>query len=173
MAVAPEVLVISGSMGAGKTTLMGEASDVLTAADIRHAAIELDTLGLGHLPNGSDNLQARNLAAMWSNFSDLGISRLLLSGAIESESRRDEVRSAIPGARIMICRLRASIPTMQARIRVREPGMLQEEFVARVHTLENALDVSGLADFSIDNENRSITEVARELLRRAGWLQLS
>ena len=45
-----KVLVISGSMGSGKTTVLGEASDLLAAAEILHAAIDLDTLALGHLP---------------------------------------------------------------------------------------------------------------------------
>ena len=37
-------------MGAGKTTLMAEASDVLIERGIVHAAIDLDTLGIGLLP---------------------------------------------------------------------------------------------------------------------------
>ena len=47
-----KVLVISGSMGSGKTTVLGEASDLLGAAEIIHAAIDLDSLALGHLPAG-------------------------------------------------------------------------------------------------------------------------
>ena len=56
---------------------------------------------------------------------------------------------------------------MQERVRVREPGMRQEEFVRRVVDLERAMDIE---DFSVDNESRSVTEVAREVLDRAGWL---
>src|SRR5690349_23304571 len=45
--LAAAVLVISGSMGAGKTTVLGEASDLLAASGIEHAAIDLDTLSIG------------------------------------------------------------------------------------------------------------------------------
>ena len=38
------VIVITGNMGAGKTTILAEASDLLTAGGIVHAAIDLDTL---------------------------------------------------------------------------------------------------------------------------------
>jgi hypothetical protein len=41
-----KVLVISGSMGSGKTTVLGEASDLLTMANILHAAIDLDYLAI-------------------------------------------------------------------------------------------------------------------------------
>lgn len=164
------VLVISGSMGSGKTTVMGEISDLLTAGDICHAAIELDTLALGHLPAGAEHLQSANLAAMWQRFAALGVSRLLVSGAIESHARQDEIRGSVPGSRLTVCRLRARLETMERRVRLREPGMLQEQFVARVQVLEAALDAAGLEDFSVDNDGRSVTDVAREVLRLAKWM---
>lgn len=37
-----EVLVISGSMGAGKTTVLGQAQDLLKEAGVEHGAIDLD-----------------------------------------------------------------------------------------------------------------------------------
>ena len=42
------LLIISGSMGAGKTTVLSEASDLLAQADIPHAAIDLDWLAVMH-----------------------------------------------------------------------------------------------------------------------------
>ena len=45
-----KVLVISGSMRSWKTTVLGVASGLLGAAEILHAAIDLDSLALGHLP---------------------------------------------------------------------------------------------------------------------------
>ena len=158
------VLVISGSMGAGKTTLLGEASDLLAAAGVTHAAIDLDGLSIGHMP---DDMTARNLAAVWSNYAAGGITRLLIAEAIDSADKLERIRRAVPGAEIVVCRLRASLGTMQERVRVREPGMRQEEFVRRVVDLERAMDIE---DFSVDNESRSVTEVAREVLDRAGWL---
>jgi len=59
---------------------------------------------------------------------------------------------------------------MQRRVQSREPGMLQDVFVARVLALESILDEVQLEDFSLSNDEASITSVARELLVRAGWL---
>ena len=69
-----------------------------------------------------------------------------------------------------MCRLTVSLETMQQRVRLREPGILQQSFVARVAELNDTLDRAHLEDFSIVNENRSVTGVARDMLVRAGWL---
>jgi hypothetical protein len=47
---AQELLIITGSMGSGKSTVLGAATDLLTLQGIAHAAIDLDTLGIFHLP---------------------------------------------------------------------------------------------------------------------------
>ena len=47
------LLVISGSMGTGKTTVLSEASDVLSEAGIAHAAIDLDWLASSRLPKSA------------------------------------------------------------------------------------------------------------------------
>jgi hypothetical protein len=48
--------------------------------------------------------------------------------------------------------------------------MLQETFLKRANELNTVLERARLEDFSIENDNRSITDVARELLRRARWI---
>ena len=163
------MLIISGSMGAGKTTVMSEASDLLCTAGIDHAAIDLDALTIGHLPPHAAVLSGRNLAALWNNYTAFGIRRLLLAGAIENTARLDEVRCSIPDAHIVICRLRARVHTMQDRVRWREPGMLQSELIERVSVLDAELDEAALHDFVVENEERPVTEVAREMLTMAGW----
>jgi hypothetical protein len=73
-------------------------------------------------------------------------------------------------ATILVCRLRARLSTMERRVRARELGILQERLVARVTELETALDAGEVEDFSVENDGRSLTDVAREMLIRAGWL---
>jgi ABC-type uncharacterized transport system YnjBCD ATPase subunit len=165
------VIVISGSMGSGKTTVLAEASDVLAASGVVHAAIDMDLLSLGHLPAAaSHDLMIRNLAAVWNNYAAAGVTRLLLSEALDTAAKRERIREAVPGAEIAVCRLRAKLETMQQRVRLREPGMLQEQFVARVAELDASLDAGCVEDFSVENDGRSVTAVAREVLLRAGWL---
>ena len=56
------------------------------------------------------------------------------------------------------------------RVRLREPGPFQQDFVARVAKLDDMLDCAQLEDFSIANEDSPVTGVAHEMLVRAGWL---
>ena len=89
--------------------------------------------------------------------------------AVESSNDLAQIRAAIPGANLVICRLTADAITAE-RLRVREPGMLQEKFLMRAQELNVVLERARLEDFSVVNDNRSITDVARERLRRARWI---
>lgn len=159
-------------MGSGKTTVLGEASDILTEHDIEHAAIDLDWLGNVHLRQEVPNPGSayRNLALVWKNYAALGLTRLLLARALETQMELQSCRNALPGAELVVCRITADLQTMQERVRLREPGERQGFYVARVAELERLLDRAAVEDFSIRNQGRSVTEVARDLLVRAGWL---
>ena len=159
-------------MGSGKTTVLSEASDLLTARNIPHASIDVDALGTAHLPPTLQNnqLMYQNLQSVWENYAHAGVTRLLLARAIEDRTELEQCRNAISGAEIVICRLTASLKTMQQRLQTREIGTLQNTFTPRVAELNSILDRAHLEDFSLSNENRSVTEVAHEMLVRAAWL---
>jgi adenylylsulfate kinase len=166
------VIVVTGSMGAGKTTVMAEASDLLTEAGILHAAIDLDALGVGHLADDASNdLTYRNLESLWKNYANAGATRLLIAEAVESRAELEHIRDAIPHSQMTVCRLKATLVTMQQRVKAREPGMLQAQLVERAAILDATLDAASIEDFTIANDgHRSVTEVARAMLVRAGWL---
>ena len=159
-------------MGSGKTTILSEASDLLIARNIPHASIDVDALGTAHLPPTLQNnqLMYQNLQSVWENYAHAGVTRLLLARAIEDRTELEQCRNAVSGAKIVICRLTASLKTMQHRVQTREIGTLQNNYIARVAELNSILDRAHLEDFSLSNENRSVTEVAHEMLVRAAWL---
>jgi len=166
------LLIITGTMGAGKSTVLAEASDILTLHQIAHAAIDLDALGLAHLPSnaGNDAVMCRNLQSVCENYASLGVKRLLLARAMENRAELELCRGIVSAPNTFVCRLTAGIETMQERIKMRETGVSRREYVARVAILNVILDRAGLEDFTVANENRSLTEVAREVLVKAGWI---
>ena len=168
-----KTLVITGSMGAGKTTMIGELSDLLAAAGVAHAAIDIDALGSAHHPRATFDLAAiayRNLAAVVRNYAAEGVTSFVMAGAIENASELGRLRDAAGGGELVVCRLRAPVDVMEKRVRVREPGMWREKYVGRVALLEQTLDEAALEDFAVANDGgRPISEVAREILQRAGW----
>lgn len=167
------LLVITGTMGAGKTTILGEASDILALRHITHAAIDLDALGLAHLPPGAknDGVMYRNLESLRKNYASVGVQRFLVARAIESRAELDLCRSAISAAQTVVCRLTASDEEVQRRVVMRESGIAQREYVARVAKLNAILDHARLEDFSVANENRPLSEIAYGILLKAGWIK--
>lgn len=168
------LLVISGTMGAGKTTVLSEASDLLAQAGVPHAAIDLDWLSVMHPSNGprGDELMFANLAAVWPIYKRAGASRLMVASVVENRSGLARYRTAVPGSDPVVCRLEAAASDVERRLRAREPGMFQEGAIARSTALTNLLARTGAEDFKVDNdEGRHITDVAREVLARAGWLE--
>ncbi len=166
------MLIITGSMGAGKTTVLAEASDILALRHITHAAIDLDALGLAHLSSAAsnDNVMYRNLQAVCKNYASLGVTRLLLARAMEERAELEVCRDVVLATNTLVCRLTASIEAMKQRVKMRESGVSQREYVARVAKLNVILDRARLEDFIVVNENRSVTEVAHEMLFKAGWI---
>jgi hypothetical protein len=166
------LLIITGTMGAGKTAVLGEASDILTQRQIVHAAIDLDALGLARLPAAavSDAVMYDNLRSVYKNYAALSVQRFLLARAIEDHAQLSLCREIIPASNTLVCRLIAGVETMQRRIDTRESGTSRLDYVARVAKLNAVLDRAHLEDFAVTNEDRPLTEVALEMLARAGWI---
>jgi len=116
------LLIITGSMGAGKTSVLGEASDLLTQQDIPHAAIDLDAFGLAHLQPGATNdaVMYRNLQDVCKNYATLGVRRFLVARAIEDRAALKRCRRAVSARNTVVCRLTARLGTMRRRVKVRE-----------------------------------------------------
>ena len=171
-AVTESLLIITGSMGAGKTAVLAEASDILRLRHMAHAAIDLDALGLAHLPSSAshDDVMYRNLQSVCKNYSSLGVRRFLVARAMEDRIELELCRGVVSARNTIVCRLAASIETMQQRVKRRESGVSHREYVARVAELNVILDRARLENFAVASEDRSLTEVAHEMLLRAGWI---
>src|SRR5215472_6227282 len=118
------VLVITGPVGVGKSTVAAEASWLLRQADVPHALVDLAWIEQCWPVPADDpeneRLSHRNLACMWANFRQAGAGRLLLVRVLESRSLLGQVAGAVPGAEIIVVRLRAPLAVLHARIRSRE-----------------------------------------------------
>ena len=101
-----------------------------------------------------------------------GVTRLVLARAMEDRTELEVCRDVASATNTMVCRLTAGIETMQRRVKMRESGLAQREYVARVEKLNAILDHAKLEDFIVANEDRSVTEVANEMLVKAGWIRI-
>jgi hypothetical protein len=79
-------------------------------------------------------------------------------------------RSIISATNTVVCRLTANIEVMEQRVNMRELGVSQREYFARVTKSNAVLDSARLEDFTVINEDRSLSDVAHEMLFKAGWI---
>lgn len=168
------VLIVTGPVGVGKTSVAGEIFDQLTARDMPHAVVDLDRLGLcwpfGDHDPFNQRMALKNLAAMWENFSAAGADRLVIPQVIETRDELADYRRAVPGAAIQVCLLVASKDTLRRRVASRESGSSLASLVRRAHELADTLPGSDVADFVVETEDRRLPDIALEVLRKAQWL---
>ena len=167
------VLLLTGPVGAGKSTVGAEASRLLGEARVAHALVDLAGLGAcWPVPDDDpwdERVVHRNLACLWANYRDAGAERLIVCRVLEARSLLDRVADAVPGAEITVVGLRVPLPLLHRRLRAREAGRDPSWYLGAASDLVDVLERSGVPDFVVDNVNRPVCEVAREVLLRAGW----
>ena len=112
----------------------------------------------------------RNLQSICENYDSLGVKRFLLARAIEGRAELELCSGVVLATNTIVCRLTASIEAMQQRVKMRESGVSHQEYIARVVKLNDILERARLEDFTVTNENRSLNEVASEVLLKGSWI---
>jgi DNA polymerase III delta prime subunit len=157
MTASVPVLLITGPVGVGKSTVAAEAARLLREANVPHALVDLAWIEQCWPVPADDpwneRLTHRNLACMWANFRQAGAGRLLLVRVLEARSLLRQVAEAVPGAEVTVVRLRASLAVLQARIRSREASDPSWFLGAAIHTAK-VLEQAQVEDHLVDNEDR-------------------
>ncbi len=82
----PELLLVGGRSGVGKSTAAEALHDLLAVAGVPHAVIEGDALDLAwpapHVAHPDAHLAERNLATLWSRYRELGHQRLVFTNTV-------------------------------------------------------------------------------------------
>src|SRR6516164_8100052 len=118
------VLVITGPVGVGKSTIAAEAAWLLRQADVPHALIDLDRIEQCWPVPADDpwneRVSHRNLACMWANFRQAGADRLIFARVRGTRSLLRRAPAAVRGPQITVVGLRAPRAVLQERTRSRE-----------------------------------------------------
>lgn len=164
-----ELLLISGRSGVGKSSAAFALHDLLAAEGVKHAVIEGDSLGLAWPAPWEHRLAARNLAAIWPNYRDLGYRRLIYTNTV-AILEADELAAAMGDQpRVTSVLLTASDATVRSQLSRREEGESLRVHIERSAKAATALDErSGANVHRVSTDERSTVEVASSL--RTLWI---
>lgn len=173
------VLVVNGTIGAGKTRIGAAVHDLLAEAGARTALIDGDALCQAEPTDPADpfnqELLFANLGAIAPHYRARGAGCVVIPRVVEDAADRDRYARAFASdggpAEVAIVRVGASESTRRDRIVAREPeGYWQDWSLARTVELQDSLDALALDDAVIDNDGRDRLAVAADVMAAAGWV---
>ena len=166
-------LIVSGTVGAGKTTIAEEISVLFEELSIRHLWLDLDALAQVYPRSPDDPYNQRlmfaNLAAVWVNVKPRAPEYVVMACVVESPEELPLYKAAIPEADFTVVRVIASSTTIEPRLHGREVGLYFDTMWARSQELAGILDATAIEAFTVNNDGRPVREVAIEVLTKLGW----
>ena len=167
---APRLILISGPVGVGKTTVAQELSALLVTNSVAHTFVDLDALTHTY-PRSTDDpfgqtLALRNLQAVWDNAQAHNPRLLLIARVIETEATARKIAESVTIDGYTLVQLSAGNETLLERVRTRETGAGREWHEARAIELSRSLSETDIADHVIETDHLSPAEVAEVLLRK-------
>jgi hypothetical protein len=169
------VMVITGAVGVGKTTVSYEVRLQLLDAGVSCVLID-DEFALFHPRRADDptgkRTSTRALASLWNVYRQAGIERLLLASVLESSADLERICEAVPGADIQVFLLVAPLSTIEQRIRAQQVPTALEWCLDRSKSLIERWGQEPLAQAQlIDAGDPQPAEIAAEIVSRSGWLE--
>ncbi|WP_306207025.1 adenylyl-sulfate kinase [Actinoplanes sp. RD1] len=166
-----QALLLTGTVGAGKTTVADALGDLLADRSVPHAVLDIDRLRHSWPSPPGDpfrhELAVANVAAVTRNFGTAD--RLVLAGVVESHGERADYARAV-GVPLRVCRLDVDLAVVRDRLTARhrlDAGLRRH--LARAAELDAVLTRAAVEDFVVEAGDAPPDEIARRVAAAAGW----
>ena len=148
------VVLVTGPVGVGKTTVASALADALVDEGVPTAFVDGDALTEVHPASPGDawgeGVLVANLEATWGVYRAAGARCLVLAQVVESEDGIRQFAEAIPGADLTVIRLDAPLDVIHRRIAQREAGEAEAWHLERARTLHTLYRQSPLGHVTLD-----------------------
>jgi GTPase SAR1 family protein len=164
-----KALLLVGTVGSGKTTVLLELGRRLSERGEPHALVDLDWLAwVDPSPAsklGVQDILAANLAAAVATFRRAGVTRLVLARQLTRAEDLASIEAALGGAELAVVRLEVPAAVLETRVRARDSGRELEEHLAEIEAARRP----EFSHLTVGNDGRPTVEVADEILEMTGW----
>ncbi|MCO5229338.1 MAG: hypothetical protein M9934_13800 [Thermomicrobiales bacterium] len=157
-------IIITGTVGVGKTTTMAALTAYLEDHDVSCAGIDMDALRWFYPhPEGDrfgSSVGRKHLAYLAASYHELGIPLIVLADVVEHENDHRALAAAMPQYDIHVIRLRLGMDAVVDRLRQREDPERLAWYLHRAPELEAIQDDAGVGNMVIDIADHSPREIA-------------
>jgi adenylylsulfate kinase len=167
-------LLISGTVGAGKTSVAEKVGDLLSEAGGPNAVIDVDWLCQSWPSPAGDRfnqaMALRNLRSVARNYVEARAVGIALAGVLETRVERDHYQDALE-IPLSVCRLRVGLELVRTRLAHRHRGeeAALDWYLNRAGELDRILEAACVEDFTVGVSDLSLTVAAEAVIRAAGW----
>jgi hypothetical protein len=169
-----DAVLLTGTVGAGKTSTMHALGALLGERGVPHALVDADAVRLLHPAPAEDPFQQevelRNLRDMARNYRDAGAAVVIVATVIERASDLPRYGEALGSHDPLVVRLTADPAALGSRLAVRHadhPDGL-DWHLARAPELTGIIDAADLGGIAIDTTSRTPAGVAAIVADHAG-----
>lgn len=167
----PRVLIINGSVGAGKTSVADAIYKIFETTNDSCAFIDMDYLRSFYPRSASDpygvEMGLLNLSSVSKNYIFKGITNFIIPTVVETKEEIEGHRSAVgSNARVLTVRLEASIETTHRRLESREGENSIEWYLNRAEELTKKLKQDSIDDIVIQTDNLSVQQIATQIFNK-------
>jgi dephospho-CoA kinase len=167
------VLLITGTVGSGKTSVLLEIGEALRRDGPPYAIADLDWLAWLR-PSAASGATVQgvltdNLAHVARTFRAAGVERLALARAVRSVEEVEAIRASLGPCQLTVVRLVAAPAEIARRLGARDTGAQLAEHLAEAGSFAAEAEAAGIGDLVVATDDRAIASVAQEVLVSAGW----